>query len=316
MYSPNRVKQMVWLAALVPYVQAVEVFERIGHWRLPLTSLWEQTQAVGTRWQTQQAHAQSQVSVERVVLPPAGQDHSQRKGVSLDGGTVNVRGEGWKEIKVGTVYDVGTATERDPVTGEDVELGRAENIHYCGVLGRVSEFAPALWALAVEQAVPSAADVALTADGAEWIWNLAADYFPDSVQIVDCAKRHATQHLTQAAVALHPTDPAAAQAWERERRQALYLGQVAKITQPLDDAHLPEPAHYFHTHQRRMQYQEFREHKYPIGSGTVESGIKQFKHRLTGAGMRWSRPGAERMLLLRAAVLSHNFDQAWRAALN
>jgi hypothetical protein len=65
-----------------------------------------------------------------------------------------------------------------------------------------------------------------------------------------------------------------------------------------------------------MQYQEFSEQHYPIGSGTVESGIKQFKHRLTGPGMRWSRLGLERMLLLRAAVLSHTFDDAWAAAWN
>jgi hypothetical protein len=63
-----------------------------------------------------------------------------------------------------------------------------------------------------------------------------------------------------------------------------------------------------------MQYQEFREEGYPIGSGTVESGIKQFKARLTGPGMRWSRPGAEQMLVVRAAVLAHDFDPLWAAA--
>jgi len=59
---------------------------------------------------------------------------------------------------------------------------------------------------------------------------------------------------------------------------------------------------------------EFREEGYPIGSGTVESGIKQFKARLTGSGMRWSRPGAERMLIVRASVLGDSFDALWQAA--
>ena len=313
-YSPERVKQMTWLATHVPYAAAVEIFQRIGYETVPQTSLWEQTQAVGHTWQTQQAEAQSQVQVERMSLPPAGHDHAQPKGVSLDGGTVNVRGEGWKEIKVGAVGELGTTTERDPLTDDPVEVGCVNQIHYCGVLGSVAEFAPTLWALAVQQAVPTAAEVIVTADGAEWIWNVAADYFPDSVQIVDWY--HATQHLAQAASALHPTDPTAAQTWAQARREALYLCQVEKITQPLDQAHLPEQARYFHTHSRRMQYQEFREQHYPIGSGAVESGIKQFKHRLTGPGMRWSRPGLERMLLLRAAVLSHTFDDAWAAALN
>ncbi len=65
-----------------------------------------------------------------------------------------------------------------------------------------------------------------------------------------------------------------------------------------------------------MQYQDFREQGYPIGSGTVESGIKQFKARLTGAGMRWSRNGAQRMLTIRAAVLTDNFDHLWTIAPN
>ena len=58
-----------------------------------------------------------------------------------------------------------------------------------------------------------------------------------------------------------------------------------------------------------MQYQEFQEQYYPIGSGTGESGVKQFKARLTGAGMRWSRLAAQQMFIIRAAVLGHHFDQ-------
>ncbi len=63
-----------------------------------------------------------------------------------------------------------------------------------------------------------------------------------------------------------------------------------------------------------MQSQEFHEQGYPTGSGTIESGIKRFKHRLSGPGMRWSRPAAERMLVLRAAVLSNAFDALWASA--
>jgi len=63
-----------------------------------------------------------------------------------------------------------------------------------------------------------------------------------------------------------------------------------------------------------MQYQEFQENGYPIGSGTVESGVKQFKARLTGAGMRWSRQAAQQMLLIRAAILGKSFDRLWASA--
>ena len=40
----------------------------------------------------------------------------------------------------------------------------------------------------------------------------------------------------------------------------------------------------------------------------------QFKARLTGPGMRWSRAGAERMLVIRSSILSDSFDDLWNLA--
>ena len=313
-YSPERAKQVVWLASTRAYAEAAETFERIGRRAVPASSIWEETQRHGERLKRQMEHQQAQVGVERVVLPPAGQDHHQRLGVSLDGGKMHIRGEGWKEFKVGTVYEVVVTPELDEATKEWVDQAHGVKMAYRAVLGSVAEFAPALWALAVEHRVPQAADQSVTADGADWIWNLADDLFPDSLQIVDWY--HATGYLAGAAEALYPNDAAAAQRWRQARRTDLYLGQTHKIIEPLERAGLTTQAEYFRKHTRRMQYQEFHEQGYPLGSGTVESGIKRFKHRLSGPGMRWSRRGAERMLVLRAAVMSGTFNALWAQAPN
>ena len=304
---------MVWLSGVVPsYHQAEEVFRRIGQRSLPRMSVWRQAQVHGERMKVHLEHQQELVSPERVVLPPPGLDHQQRKGVSMDGGMVNIRHEGWKEFKVGAIYDVEQRPEPDPVTGELVEQAHGVNITYTAVLGSVEQFAPGLWVEAVNHQVPQAADSSVTADGAEWIWNLAADYFPDSVQIVDWY--HAGEHLAKAATALYPDDELAATRWYAQRRHHLFKGSIQHITRPLDKVGLEGHSLYFHTHKRRMQYQEFREEGCPIGSGTVESGIKQIKGRLTGPGMRWSRSGAEHMLVIRSAVLGDTFDALWAAA--
>ena len=313
-YSPERAKQMVWLAGQVAYDTAAEVFARIARCAVPAQAIWDETQRHGERLKQHVQHQQAQVAVERVVLPPAGADHDRPLGVSLDGGKMHIRGEGWKEFKAGTVFDVVVTPELDPETGDWVDQVHGVNMAYRAVLGTVDEFAPALWALAVERQVPQAANVSVTADGADWIWNLADDYFPDSVQIVDWY--HATEYLAHAAEALYPNDPEAAQGWQQARRDDLYLGQIHKIIEPLERAGLTAQAEYFRKHTRRMQYQEFHEQGYPIGSGTVESGIKRFKHRLSGPGMRWSRPAAERMLVLRAAIMSGTFDELWALARN
>jgi len=303
---------MVWIAGQVPYETASAVFERIGHRHIPESSILTQTRLYGARMKAYVERQQDYVGVERVKLPPPGQDHHERKGVSMDGGMTHIRGEGWKEFKVGTVFDVEQRWERDPHTLELVERPHASDIDYCAVLGQVREFAPVFWTFAWHRAVPTAAESSVTADGAEWIWGVVADYFPDSVQIIDWY--HACERLAKAANALHPEDGQAAQRWYRRRCTELYKGEVHKITTRLDTAGLTEHSHYFHNHKRRMNYQSYLEEGYPIGSGTVESGIKQFKHRLTGAGMRWSRPAAEEMLIIRGAVMADKFDLLWDAA--
>lgn len=63
-----------------------------------------------------------------------------------------------------------------------------------------------------------------------------------------------------------------------------------------------------------MQYVEFQEQGYSLGSGIVESRVKQFKPRITGPVMRWSRAGAECMLAIRPAVMQGDFDALWLLA--
>jgi len=90
------------------------------------------------------------------------------------------------------------------------------------------------------------------------------------------------------------------------------MGRIHKIIAALRRREHPDLALYFERHQRRMQYLAFRENGLPIGSGTVESGVKQFKQRLCGTGMRWNDDCAQRMLVIRSVSLSGAFDDLWQ----
>jgi hypothetical protein len=179
-------------------------------------------------------------------------------------------------------------------------------------VGDVTAFENVLWALAVECDIPYAGLVVVTADGAALIWRLSADYFPCAEQVVDWF--HACQHLAQAAQGRFPDDPSAAQHWTQELKALLFKGEIHLILHQFDHYALNDYADYFRQHARRMQYADFRAAGFPIGSGAVESGVKQFKQRLTGPGMRWARPALDRMVVLRSAVLAHTFDYLWQAA--
>ena len=305
---------MVWLSGLLPYEQCEQVFARIAERFVPASSIWRQTQHHGEHLQGYVEQQREQVSMERVVLPDAKHDHKQRKALSLDGGMVNIRDEGWRELKVGAVFDVETRLERNPQTQQWDELAHAVNVHYTAVLGSKDQFTPALWALAVAHELPTARERAVIGDGALWVWNVAEDVCPDGRQIVDWF--HATQHLADAAQALYPDEMDSKKRlhWLKIYKDHLYKGQVHQIITLLKKRRLDDFATYFERHQRRMQYLEFREEGFPIGSGTIESGVKQFKQRLAGTGMRWTLNNANRMLVIRAAVLGHDFDALWAAA--
>ena len=150
------------------------------------------------------------------------------------------------------------------------------------------------------------------ADGAAWIWNLSDDLFPCSTHIVN--GYHATQPLAAAAQARFPTDAEAAQRWTNQLKDLLIKAEVWKIIAALHEAGLSHHAAYFEEHRYRMLYAMFRAETFPIGSGTIESAVKQYKQRLAGPGMRWSRSGANRMLAIRSAVLNHSFDRLWPVA--
>lgn len=311
-YSEELARRMVWLSGLLPYDQCEQVFAWIGEQMIPPSSIWRQTQQQMERRTQQVEHQRQQVSLELMKLPDAIHDHNIRKGVTMDGGMVNLRGEGWRELKVGAVFELEQHLERDPQTQQLMEYAHAANRCYTAAFGGKAPFAAALWALAVEAEVPTAKDSCVCADGAAWIWNLADEYFPLSRQIVDWF--HAAQHLAQAAQALYPDSEPKRLRWLKGQRDRLYLGQVEAIVTTLEAAGLNSEAHYFAEHHRRMQYLEFREEGYPIGSGTVESAVKQFKQRLTGPGMRWGAHAAEQMVILRTAVLNKTFDALWDAA--
>jgi hypothetical protein len=305
-------KQMVWLSSLLPYAQCEQVMERIGERYVSASSIWRQSQVYGEQMQAQVQHQRQQVSVERTQLPDARHDHAQRKAVSMDGGMVNIRGEGWRELKVGAVFDVETRLERNPQTHQLDAMAHGVNVHYTAVLGSKDDFKPALWALAVQHDLPTARNRSVVADGALWIWEVAEDVCPDGQQVLDWF--HAVEHLSEATHALypHPDDTPKRQRWLTTHKDHLYMGRTHQITTALHQRDRADLALYFQRHQRRMQYLEFRENGLPIGSGTVESGVKQYKQRLCGTGMRWNRDNAQRMLVLRSASLSNEFDHLWQ----
>ena len=318
------------LIARLPYGQVVEVLEEIGGIEISKSSGWHIGQEWGARFREEMATEEvEEKAAARAWSTPGGRKApQQRMGVAVDGAMMNVLEEGWKEFKLGCVYEVVQQTQIDARTGDAGQYGHAEQTSYVAHLGGPQRFGWQVWTEAQRRGWQQACDTQMLGDGAPWIWNLHQEHFHESISVVDWY--HAMEHLGNAKLVLHPQEGPVASRWYREHEEALFLGHANRVAHSLNSAAdlsdnpehadaLRKAAAYFNNNRDRMQYHDLRNEGWPIGSGMVESGAKQFKARFTGPGMRWSRQGAENLLPIRAALMSSKarFDELWhRAASN
>jgi len=178
-----------------------------------------------------------------------------------------------------------------------------------------SPFAQRVWREATRRRFCQARRRVVLGDGAAWIWNIAAEQFPEAIQIVD--RFHAKQHLSDLAKALYgPASPRAAQ-WADRRKEELDCGKfptlLAAIRRQLprsEDAR--RCLHYFQTNRSRMRYPEFHAQGLCTSTGVVEAGCKvAIATRLKRAGMHWTVPGSNAIIALRCSKLSGRFQDFW-----
>jgi hypothetical protein len=313
-------KRAVWLYGQVDDDLAEQILQQIGGIQISDTSIWRQAQHWGSRLQ---AHLEAQAAVAS-SLPQHGEvirgtvPSTQRMGVAMDGAQVNIRHEGWKELKVGCVFDVAVRSEEDPETHECADQAHAVHNSYVAHLGGPEAFGQKIWAEAVQREFPRAPDTIALGDGAPWIWGLVGEHFGTSWQVVDWY--HAKEHLYKASTLTFGDGNGDGIRWAKGMEKPLYQGQawqVADGLKRLAEEHpsvskvLNTEAGYFAGNVNRMQYLELREEHWPIGSGMVESACKQFRARFDGPGMRWSRSGAEHLIPVRAVILGQCFDPVW-----
>ena len=320
-WSEGVAREVVWISGVVDsYGEAEKVMNRIGHVWISDTTIWSQVQHWGAGFvkMDEQRKQQAQALPKRGSLIAGQVKQSGKIGAGMDGAMVNIREEGWKELKVGCVFNIEPRPIFDGDTQEWIEMGKAVNNDYIAHLGGSEYFGQLMWAQAQSRDWEAYYDTQIIGDGAVWIWNQAAEHFFDSHQTLDWY--HALEHLHTAAHLYHPDDPEAATRWLNTAETTLFQGHADRIAKQLReradghsqrDKDLRTEANFFDNNKRRMQYLEFREEGYPIGSGMIESGAKQFKARFTGPGMRWNRDGLNHLLPIRSAILSNHFDDLW-----
>jgi len=221
--------------------------------------------------------------------------------------------EDWRDMKVGCWYQAEavplsrrSSRQRRKAQREGTVLRTTQHKYY-GEIAHVDEFGKLVWATGCHMTADLVAELVFVCDGATWIWELVAQYYPNAVQIVDWY--HAEDRLKRLADAVFPSPPQR-QAWLADVVGSLWQGQVEEVifackrlASKHDEAR--QAVTYFSNNSQRMRYDLFRTQGFLIGSGTIESGCKQIvTQRLKRAGAQWIVEGAVLTAKARAAWLS------------
>jgi len=232
-------------------------------------------------------------------------------GIGLDGTCMLMCENGWREAMVGTISLYDGEGERQHTIYLGATYGRKRFLER--LEREISQ---------TKARYPKATYVGI-ADGAESNWKFLNEHTEE--QILDFY--HASGYLGILAEVLHPKQIAEQEQWlktschqlkhELGSAENLYKQMVKAIgekelTETVKEK-LQASITYFRNHLTQMDYAQFRQKDYPIGSGVTEAACKTLvKQRLCCSGMRWKEKGASIILSLRALVLtSTRWEQFW-----
>jgi hypothetical protein len=291
------------------FASAAARVKRLTQIKVSTETVRQRTEAAGAAIEVEQEQAATQVQQTRESAAPVAPAPGALV-VEVDGVMVPYR-TGWHELKIGLV-------------GGQVQ-GKLTAVSYVAQRAGPDQFGPRLLAEAarrgalevvswegspLQRRLAVLRQVVVLADGAVWIWHLAAEHFGERVEIVDFY--HASEHLWAVAKALYEETTAAA--WAKTQVDTLREQGVVPVQAALAAAQAPTPEAqevlrrergYFRTNAARMDYPAFRAAGLPIGSGAVESSAGHLaQQRLKLSGARWSATGAQYVMNVRCQLAS------------
>lgn len=258
--------------------------------------------------------------------------------VTADGGRVQTRqaedGSGWKEDKVGGVYDASPRRDAQAATAEKYEGAKANIKTYVASMMPWEDFGWRLCVEAMRRGYERAKAKIFISDGAESLRSLREMHFKNAVFILDWY--HAVEHLSACAKAAFGETSGECRRWYERLKEKLWQGDVDAILRAIEKEYLrvgkPEPKEadssprvvlrrnlgYFAHNREGLDYPRFRAEGWPIGSGIAEGAVKQFGMRLKGSEKFWNGfgfgRGADEMLAL--CALHRSEDNRWKVYWN
>jgi len=107
-------KQIVWLSGLVPFEQVEQIMREIGKVYISQSSAWRLASRYGSKLQAVETLRQARLFEDGEMETCRTNQANERMGASMDGTMIHIREEGWKELKVGCVFDIEQNNQNAP----------------------------------------------------------------------------------------------------------------------------------------------------------------------------------------------------------
>ena len=222
-----------------------------------------------------------------------------------DGSMVFTREDGWKEIKLGRVFN---SNENIAVTQKRHEI---KNSKYCAYLGGFEAFLHRF-----ELLLQGMVNLVFIADGAKWFWDWASVYYPQAIQILDYY--HAKEYLCEYAKLTFKDHQQRGQ-WIKLQEELLFKDEIDEVIVCIKSfkglvgealKYQQKIITYYENNTTRMLYGTYRNKGLLIGSGPIESAHRNvIQKRLKLSGQRWTKQGVQKIANLRVVHKSNNWKQ-------
>ena len=257
-------------------------------------------------------------NMHEIEMKPEHEKAEHTLYLMTDGATVNTRvedenGSTWRENKTAIAF-----TDKDMIKRKDGSHIIVKK-EYTAFIGSAETFRGYILNAAVNAGYGKIRDVVLLGDGATWIRNMGNEIFPDAVQILDLY--HLKENIYTYAKYKFAQNEKEYVPWAEDFIDKIEKGEVAEALESLPEeeklpANVVNLRTYIQNNIDKINYTEYKEKGYFVGSGAIESANKVIvQRRLKQAGMRWSVPGAQAVLTLRAKVESRRWESDVRTIL-
>ena len=241
--------------------------------------------------------------------------------ILADGSMLSIlenEGASWKENKLGMVFKDNKKITR--TNGKNI-LKEKEYVSY---LGSVDSFKNLLFKTAIENGYGTTKNVVFLGDGAQWIWNICEELFPDAVQILDYY--HLKENVYDYGEYLYPNDEKKREKWAENLLDDINEGNIEKAIDKIPDkidvenekkSDIPNLKSYLKNNKNRVNYDEYKKKDYFIGSGAIESGNKKvIQQRLKQPGMHWAPENCQGLSTLRTKYCSNQWGKVKKVIYN